>query len=194
VLRRALEPFYTTKPLGQGTGLGLSLAFSTAQAHGGSLSLSSEAGRGTQVLLRLPALEEGAAPPPAAEPRPAVPEGRELLLVDDEELIRATVPRLLHLRGHRVAAVDSGEAALARLGQGLVPDVMILDLNMPDLGGLETLRRLRATHPRLPVLLASGFLDAATEAAVVADPHLLAITKPFSLDEIQDMLGRFDQT
>ncbi|BDU72438.1 hypothetical protein METEAL_16120 [Mesoterricola silvestris] len=183
VLQRAMEPFYTTKPYGKGTGLGLAMVYSTAKAHGGTLTLDSRPGEGTRVRLRLPALA-GAPAPAAAEPVDTDP-GRPLriLLVDDDDLIRDAAPELLELLGHRVATASSGPEGLAMLDLDPDVDVVLLDVNMPGMSGLETLALLRERHPRLPVILATGFLGDATRHLLATDPHLLALAKPYTLEE-----------
>jgi len=189
VVRRAMEPFYTTKPVGKGTGLGLAMVFTTARAHGGTLALSSEEGKGTQVVLTLPA---GAAQTGEGSPveRPAPLEaGLNILVVDDDELIRTTTPMILHFLGHKAVAVDGGRAALGHLARTGVPDLVMLDLNMPGLGGEETLRHIRARYPDLPVLLDSGYAELEVERLVASDPATLFITKPFSFEELQRKLG-----
>lgn len=111
-----------------------------------------------------------------------------ILLVDDDELLRSAVPAMLEHLGHAVEAVDSGRAALARLGQGFNPDCMILDMNMPDMNGLETLHHLRSAGHALPVLIASGFLGPQETEAIKGDHNVAAIAKPFSMEEIKEKL------
>ena len=188
VRAHAMDPFFTTKPLGKGTGLGLSMVFNTARTHGGTLTLRSQEGVGTQVLLRLPGFPApldipDASADPASGSRPM-----SILLVDDDELLRSAVPAMLEHLGHAVEAVDSGRAALARLGQGFNPDCMILDMNMPDMNGLETLRHLRSAGHSLPVLIASGFLGPQETEAIKGDHNVIAIAKPFSMEEIKEKL------
>ena len=180
VRARAMEPFFTTKPVGRGTGMGLSMAYATLKAHGGTLAIRSAPGQGTLLTLRLPAASGAMAPSaaPEAEPRPA--QTRRILLVDDDALIQATVPDLVETLGHRVTTVADGREALARLASGEDFDLVILDLNMPGLNGAETLMGIRRIRPRLPVLLATGFLDEATARLVKADGLALSILKPFS--------------
>jgi len=179
VQARAMEPFFTTKPIGKGTGMGLSMAYATLKAHGGSLGIESAPGRGTLVTLRLPAAA-------GAEDAPAVPEAPRtagpwrILLVDDDALILATVPDLIETFGHQVATAADGREALACLQSGAAFDVVILDLNMPDMNGAETLKGIRRLRPRLPVLLATGFLDEATGELLARDGRALCILKPFS--------------
>lgn len=111
-----------------------------------------------------------------------------ILLVDDDDLILASVPSLLEVLGHRVTALDRGAKALEALDAGPLPDLVILDVSMPDMGGVETLRRLRQRHPLLPVLLATGNVDQEVEDARAGDPHTRVIPKPFTLTQIRTLL------
>jgi PAS domain S-box-containing protein len=184
VLAKAVEPFYTTKAVGKGTGLGLSMAYSTAKAHGGSLTLRSAPGRGTTVVLLLPGM--GQTPAPAAPaPEQAASRALRVLVVDDEEMIRETVPPMLEVLGHTVTLAAGGQEALDLLTLGPRPDLVLLDLNMPEMSGSETLRQLRRTQPRLPVLMATGYLDEATESGLAQDPHAWHLRKPFTLDDLR---------
>jgi signal transduction histidine kinase len=188
VLKRAMEPFFTTKPFGKGTGLGLSMVYNTVKVHGGVVNLQSAPGQGTVVTVSLPGLAAGNLAT-SAPPMPKAAGGHlRILLVDDDELIRAAVPAMLQLFGHTVEVASGGHAALERLDQGGLPDLVILDLNMPEMGGAETLRRMRKEHPALPVLIATGHLDSAMEMLLELDPCALSITKPFSMDELRHKL------
>ncbi|HLO68487.1 MAG TPA: response regulator [Holophaga sp.] len=111
-----------------------------------------------------------------------------ILLVDDDELILASVPSLLEILGHVVETADRGAKALARLEAGPDPDLVILDVTMPEMGGVETLGRLRRIKPALPVLLATGNVDAAVEDAIAGDPRASVIPKPFTLGQIRTVL------
>jgi two-component system CheB/CheR fusion protein len=188
VLNKAMEPFFTTKAFGKGTGLGLAMVLNAVRAHGGALLLESEPGRGTRALMTFPAAAENPAQAGALASLPPTKAARNILLVDDDELLRASVPLLLRLLGHQVEALDSGEAAMRWLEAGGRPDLVILDVNMPTMGGLETLRHVRVLHPTLPVLLATGYLETDVENALMEDPLLMAIAKPFTLAEIQQRI------
>jgi len=191
-LDRAMDPFFTTKEVGKGTGLGLAMVCRTVKAHHGQVDIQSEPQRGTRVRLRLPACEpEGAGEPAQDEdgPEPAAPSGVvSVLVVDDDELVQGSLTIILEQLGHGVTLAASGEEALDRLGQGLRPDVVILDMNMPGLGGAGTLPRLRALWPGLPVLLSTGRVDQAAIALAEAHPHVQLLPKPFNVKEFKRTL------
>jgi PAS domain S-box-containing protein len=185
---RACEPFFTTKPLGKGTGLGLAMVFGTVQAHGGTLELLTAPGQGTSVVLVLPATE--AAPAPAPVPAPVLDQGfLAILLVDDDDLIRGSVTPMLGFLGHRAQAAAGGRQALDLLAGGLVVDLIILDLNMPEMTGAETLSRILEAYPDQKVLLASGYSDGDVGALLADRPGVSFIQKPFTLQELQLRLG-----
>ena len=189
VLEKALNPFFTTKAQGKGTGLGLSIAYRTARAHQGELDIQSEPGQGTTVRLRFPACSTNRQAPEAA-PAPVVsvasaPSGLKVLLVDDDELIQSSVPLILEAMGHSVSAAWCGEEGLAQLEAGFEPDVVILDMNMPGLGGAGTLPRLHALHPDLPVIVATGRADQAVLELIEAHPGVSLLLKPFGMKELK---------
>ena len=190
VLEKATEPFFTTKGVGKGTGLGLSMVYSTVKAHRGQLDIQSEPGQGTRVQMRFPVCLDGppAAPVQRAEPQACAHRGFQVLLVDDDELIQDSMQTSLEILGHQVSIAPSGEEALAMLESGFQPDVVILDMNMPGIGGAGTLPRLRALRPDLPVLLATGRADQAALNLVAAHPKVTLMSKPFSMRELQQNL------
>jgi CheY-like chemotaxis protein len=190
VLARAMEPFFTTKEAGKGTGLGLASVYATVKAHGGTVALRSAPGRGTTVEIRLPAADGGAAPAAPAEVPVPAPGSLRILQVDDDDLILATLPRMLEQSGHRVVTAGGGREALEQLCAGLEVDVVVLDLNMPGMNGLETLERIRGIRPNLPVLLATGFLEPGAEERLRRCGRAMSIAKPFSMTELAGMLKR----
>ncbi len=191
VLERALDPFFTTKGVGKGTGLGLSMVYSTVTAHRGQLAIESEPGKGTRVRLLFPVCgkeaygAEGVASAARAHP----PRSLKVLLVDDDDLIQRSIQALLEVMGHTaVTTVLSGEEALAALEAGLEPDLVILDMNMPGLGGTGTLPCLRALRPAVPVLLSTGRADQTALTLASAHPGVTLLSKPFGLRELQSHL------
>jgi PAS domain S-box-containing protein len=193
VLEKAMDPFFTTKEVGKGTGLGLSMVFSTVMAHRGQMAIESEPGQGTRVRLRFPACDQEA---PAQAALPAMvedvvlPRGSlKVLLVDDDDLIQSSMQAIFEVLGHTaVTTALNGEEALALLEAGLEPDLVILDMNMPGLGGAGTLPRLRVLHPTVPVLLATGRVDQMALTLASAHPGVTLLSKPFGLRELQKHL------
>ncbi|MBI4913453.1 MAG: PAS domain S-box protein [Acidobacteria bacterium] len=189
VLDRATEPFFTTKPQGQGTGLGLSIVYGAVKSHGGRMEIESHPGAGTRVRLRFPACapetREGAKAPVPPRGSSAL----KVLLVDDDDLVQASMSALLEELGHAVQVADSGEAGLRLIEEGGEFDVVILDLNMPGLGGAGTLPLLRKARPDLPVLVATGKADQAAMDLVARIRGTQLLPKPFSLAEVQRCLA-----
>ena len=190
VLAKAMDPFFTTKEVGKGTGLGLSMAFTIVKAHGGQLELESAPGKGTRVRLLFPAMVTKDLRPAATPPAPIQPvkTAMDVLLIDDDDLIQKSTRMLVEALGHAVTLAPSGEVALALLEQGFQPDAVILDMNMPGLGGKATLPRLRGLCPTVPVLLATGRVDQEALDLVAAHPFVTLMSKPFSYEELRGHL------
>ncbi|WP_306590481.1 PAS domain-containing sensor histidine kinase [Geothrix sp. 21YS21S-4] len=186
---RAHEPFFTTKPIGLGTGQGLSMALETARAMGGEMVIESRFGQGTTVSLILPELldPKAAVPPEKATDTPI---GRSLtiLFVDDDELMQSTIPPMFRVLGHKVMVAVDGLDALRYLSMEVDFDLVILDHNMPGMTGLETLAELRRLHPTKPVLLATGNLEPKIAKSLRQDPWARGIEKPFSIREITKLM------
>jgi len=190
VLDKALDPFFTTKEQGKGTGLGLSMVYATVKAHQGTLDIQSEPGRGTRIRLRFPAcpgaMETGA----EVDPRVKKGSARRLsiLVVDDDPLIQSSFRAQLDVLGHEVVTTPCGEDALGVLRSGLQPDLVILDMNMPGLGGRGTLPLLRVQCPTVPVLIVTGRGDQGALDLVQSHAHVSVLLKPFTLKDLQDQL------
>lgn len=183
VLRRATEPFFTTKPAGRGTGLGLAMVYGTVQAHRGTLDIRSRPGSGTRVLLTFPGTDARPEAPrsegPMAPSRPL-----RILLVDDDPVLRESVGDVLAWQGHAVESASGGEEALARLAQGPAFDLVILDMNMPGMSGGETLPRILELRPDQRILLSSGYTDADLQTLLQAYPTVQLLPKPFTTREL----------
>jgi PAS domain S-box-containing protein len=190
---RIFDPFFTTKPVGQGTGLGLSVVHGIVLAHGGTIEVDTAPGRGTTFHVRLPAVAAGApaSPEPAAHAvEAALGAGRHVLYVDDDEVMRLTVERLLARAGFRVTTVGDVEAAVARAQQGDDVDVVVTDYNMPGSSGLDAARRIAALRPGLPVVISTGYVTEELRAqAAVAGVHAL-LRKENTFEELPALLGR----
>ncbi len=189
VLARAMDPFFTTKETGKGTGLGLSMVYTIVKAHKGQIDLSSQPGTGTRVRVRFPSIEP--TPQPTKSPAPEVtPQlyGLTVFVVDDDEMIRCAMEVMLEALGHRPHLFPSGESVLEALAGPAETDMVILDMNMPGMGGGGTLPLLRDLRPTLPVLLATGRADQAAVNLADAHPLVTLISKPFGLGELQKYL------
>ena len=186
LLTRVTDPFFTTKPPGRGTGLGLAMVYGTVKAHGGSLDIQSELGKGTCIRLRFPAVVAKAQTAPELEADPAIPDrSLRVLLVDDDELIRGILPAMLEQLGHQVETASSGLEAIRRLNAGLEADLIILDHNMPGMTGAETLPRVLQLRPSIRVLIATGFMDTDLKILLADFPSVSTLHKPFSLAELR---------
>lgn len=174
ILRRVCEPFFTTKAVGQGTGLGLAMVFGLAQQSKGRLAIESEVGRGTRVELALPFATE--APAQAARaPGEAPVSGRSarILVVDDDAQVRHVTASFLAGFGHDATEAGDGEAALRSFAPGRF-DLIVADLAMPGMSGIELAAEIRDRDPSLPVLILTGH----AEAMQIPD-DLPVLTKPF---------------
>lgn len=164
-LARCIEPFFTTKGIGRGTGLGLSMVHGLAEQSGGRLLMDSAPGRGTQVHMLLPASDVEVLTPAASEPVVVTVPPARVLLVDDEPLVRAGLVAMLVEQGHQVAVAESARVALALLGNDRF-DVVISDLMMPGMDGAALAEAVAADWPGLPVVLISGYAEQAGPAGV----------------------------
>jgi len=182
-LTRAVEPFFSTKGIGQGTGLGLSMAHGLACQLGGTLTITSQPGLGTRVNIWLPRSAQAvAADDPVAHTRRALSAGAALL-VDDEESIRLSTADMLSELGFTVHEADSAEAALGAIDAGLAPDVLVTDHLMRGMTGVQLARRVREGHPNTKIVIISGFADMEG-----VDPSLRRLTKPFVQSDLEAVL------
>ncbi|WP_279356786.1 response regulator [Methylobacterium indicum] len=174
ILGRVFEPFFTTKGVGQGTGLGLAMVFGLVQQSGGTIRIDSEVGHGTTVLLYLPRSHDAVEAVQAAGAAPApAPRRARVLVVDDDPQVRHVTASFLNGFGYDEAEVPSGEAALERLAAEPF-DLVVADLAMPGMSGLDLAEAVRTHWPALPFLLVTGHAEA---ARIPADFSVLE--KPF---------------
>lgn len=179
-LRRATEPYYTTKQPGKGTGLGLSMVHGLAEQSGGRLELRSEPGKGTSATIWMPVSTQPAIAGQAGSgPSPPVRAGLEVLVVDDDELVAATTGGMLEALGHTALTVASAAAALAIVNSSRKLDLLLTDYAMPGTDGAELAAQVRALRPSLPITLVSGYVHGSEELAPYS-----RLAKPFSLDEL----------
>jgi PAS domain S-box-containing protein len=187
VLARATEPFYSTKPLGKGTGLGLAQVYGIARQSGGTLRLDSAPGKGTSVDILLSAAEPSDDPAEPAhgssgEARNAAAAGATVLVVDDDRDVRAFLADSLEGMGHKVVAVGSGEEGLDSLA-GWRPDLALIDYAMPGMHGADVARAARELHPGLPIVFVTGYAETGQLEAALG-PDVPVLRKPFSVADL----------
>lgn len=177
-LARAIEPFFSTKGTGRGTGLGLSMVHGLASQLNGKLVISSTVDVGTTIELILPVAQGQQDEAGVAEQPVAKVASRRVLLVDDDDAARGAVREMLEALGFVVSEADSGGAGLALLSTNEF-DHLVTDHLMPGMDGVELIAQARSSHPDLPVLIVSGYADL-TDIPV----DLPRLAKPFRIDEL----------
>lgn len=186
VLSQALDPFFTTKEVGQGTGLGLPVAFGIINGHQGYLTIASEPGTGTRIGIYLPRLLQHVPDPTAANVKVLEPDAlqqKNILVVDDEEAVQDVIRRFLQIAGHKVTCAASGKQALECLAQNSV-DLIVLDWMIPKEEGHHNFERLRSAQPELPILICTGLVEAAQATALAKERSVALLRKPFRMNEL----------
>jgi CheY-like chemotaxis protein len=178
-LARAVEPFFSTKGVGQGTGLGLSMVHGLASQLGGALTIESKLGLGTTIALWLPVTEAVPNEPTAPQDAGPTRDRGTALLVDDEELVRQSTADMLTELGYQVVEAASAEEALRIVRNGARIDLILTDHLMPGMTGVDLARTLVERRPDLPVVLISGYADVDGVA-----PDMPRLTKPFRKHEL----------
>ena len=180
---RALEPFFTTKEAGEGTGLGLSVVYGVVDALGGTIGIESESGAGTTVEVLLPAADGVAHASETLGAAPRSGRAERVLVVEDRKLVRDLARDLLIAAGFDVATADGADAALELDGPF---DLLLTDVVMPATSGPALAERLRATQPDLPVVFMSGYTDDVLGDDVLALPGTSFLRKPFGAEALVD--------
>jgi PAS domain S-box-containing protein len=186
ILKKAIEPFFSSKPLGKGTGLGLSMVHGLAVQLGGALQLASTVGKGTTATLVLPVATAAPEIEAPAQVVPKVNRSAVILYVDDDPLIAMSTMEMLEDLGHRVIGANSGPHALDIIKSGQPIDLMMTDHVMPGMTGIELAAASREVRPSLPILLATGYADL-PEGAQLDLPRL---AKPYHQDQLRDRLDQ----
>ncbi len=199
VLKRLFEPFFTTKEVGKGTGLGLAMVYGIVQQSGGRIEAASEPGRGSTFRVYLPLTHElDRSPAPRAAPT-APAEGTEtVLLVEDEEAVRQLARRTLQSQGYNVLEAGDGVAALTVCQRHLRSiDLVVTDVVMPELGGVDLVQRLRTVRPQLKVLYMSGYTDSTVLRHGIVESEANYLQKPFTPDlltrKVRELLDQVPQ-
>jgi len=184
VQQNIFEPLFTTKG-DEGTGMGLAASYGIVQEHKGTIDVSSEPGDGTQFILTFPPADGEPASGEESSEEPTGSESVSVLVVDDEEMVRSTVTRLLSLNGHEVDRASSGEEAL-EMYSGADYDIVFTDFGMPEMTGAELSQELKNRAPDLPVILLTGYTE--TEKAIGEVDGILS--KPFKRDELEGTIQK----
>jgi signal transduction histidine kinase len=187
-LKRAIEPFFSTKPLGKGTGLGLSMIHGLAVQLGGRLQLKSVVGQGTTAILWMPIADADALPVAPAPSAPSQQPSRAaiILVVDDDPLVAMSTVDMLEDLGHTVIEANSADQALKILEDGRSVDLMLTDHVMPGMTGVELAHIARSKRPAMPVLLATGYTDLPAGQKI----DLPRLSKPYLQNELQEQIDR----
>ena len=184
VIDRAFEPFFTTKEVGKGTGLGLSQIHGFAAQAGGRAEIRSEEGRGTTITFVLPRTEKKIALATPSGSMSVLPKGLCVLLVEDNPQVREFAEGLLVDLGCEVMSAQSGQHALELL-EGKPIDLVLSDVVMPGMSGVELARRMRDSHPSVPVLLATGYSDEIVKRGSEFD----VLAKPFGAVDLSKAMA-----
>jgi signal transduction histidine kinase/CheY-like chemotaxis protein len=186
ILKKAIEPFFSSKPLGKGTGLGLSMVHGLAVQLGGALQLASTVGKGTTATLVLPVATSAPEVESPVQVAPKVNRSAVILYVDDDPLIAMSTMEMLEDLGHQVIGANSGLHALDIIKSEQPIDLMMTDHVMPGMTGIELAAASRQVRPSLRILLATGYADL-PEGAQLDLPRL---AKPYHQDQLRDRLDQ----
>jgi PAS domain S-box-containing protein len=192
IVARAFDPFYTTKPLGQGTGLGLSMIYGFMRQSGGEAKIRSEVGRGTTVSLHLEryAGEEVCDPTKA----PSSPMRKDnlgtALVLEDEPAVRHFVIEVLEQQGFQVIAAEDGPSALDIVQSSHPLDLLITDIGLPGLNGRQVAEAARARRPSLKILFMTGYAETAAASERFLGPGMGLITKPFRVESLEARIAQ----
>jgi PAS domain S-box-containing protein len=183
---RIFEPFFTTKPPGEGTGLGLSTVYGIVKQSGGYIAVQSVVGSGTTFTLLLPRVFESSEPGSVAQGAvQQSPSHGTILLVEDESAVREATKRMLRKYGFDVLEAKHGEDALILWErEALRVDVVLTDVVMPLMGGVDLVRALRAKSPRLRVVFMSGYTQGTLELSSMDESATRFLPKPFTADQL----------
>ncbi|HEX8486109.1 response regulator, partial [Sphingomonas sp.] len=192
VLPKIFEPFFTTKEVGKGTGLGLSTVYGIVKQSGGYIFADSKPGQGSSFTLYLPVHTASTAPAPArlAAPRSSVKPAEmwgtgTILLVEDEDMVRAVAERALTRQGYTVLTAENGEVALQILDKTERPDLLISDVVMPLMDGPTMVRHAREKYPDLPIIFMSGYAEEQLRRSIDLD-RVAFLPKPFSVQQLAE--------
>jgi len=182
--QRIFEPFFTTKDQGKGTGLGLSVVYGVVNSHNGFITVQSEPRKGSEFTLCFPLLGEGSGLHRMRRKRPLARGKETVLVVDDEIDVGEVIGGMLENLGYDVAVVQSGLEALSAYEKGDRYDVIILDMNMPEMGGKETFYRIKNMDPDVCVIVSTGYSNTSIDGTPFKEAIDGFLQKPYQLEEL----------
>ncbi len=193
VLEKAFEPFFSTKPPGQGTGLGLAMVYGTIKQSGGHVYIESSPGRGTKVNILLPIFQKDSSIEASSElegPDLEIEPGQLVMVVEDEELVKKTVSDYLKRLGFEVVLFSTAEDALSYLRDkdSAIPSILITDVVMPGTSGLVLAEEIRRFVPEMPVLFMSGYSPEVIEKQGILPETIPFLSKPFTISDLSRAL------
>ena len=191
VQARIFEPFYTTKELGQGTGLGLAVVYGIVNQHGGMIHVYSEVGRGTTFRIYLPFVDQAAAVRTKEEPRELVGGSETVLLAEDDRVLRNATAKLLARLGYRIIPVATGREALDTIvALGKEIDLAVLDVVMPEMNGRTVFDIARGSFPKLRFLFTTGYSPAAFNIGGLQALSVEVLHKPYGFADLARAVRR----
>jgi len=182
--QRIFEPFFTTKDQGKGTGLGLSVVYGVVNSHNGFITVQSEPRKGSEFTLCFPLLGEGSGLHRMRRKRPLARGKETVLVIDDEVDVGEVIGGMLENLGYDVAVVQSGLEALSAYEKGDRYDVIILDMNMPEMGGKETFYRIKNMDPDVCVIVSTGYSNTSIDGTPFKEAIDGFLQKPYQLEEL----------
>ena len=191
-MSKIFDPFFTTKDVGKGTGLGLATAYSAVSQFKGTIEVESQLGKGTTFIIELPLAEQKS----SVHSLGSIPDvvevdtyARTLLVVEDDSLVSEMLQETLEVLGHKSICVENGKAALALYEKRHEEiDGIILDLNMPIMGGKETFNALKQINPEVKVIISTGYSAEQTASELLANGVCCIVSKPYKIADIDEAI------
>lgn len=190
VQQRIFEPFFTTKDQGKGTGLGLSVVYGVVNSHNGFITVQSEPGIGSKFNLFLPLLTDSEKIKRTSKTTKLLRGSEHVLVVDDEEHVGEVIGSMLQDLGYKVTVAKSGKEALSLYKKKKRFDVIVLDMNMPTMGGKETFYRLKEIDPAVRVVVSTGYSNTSLESSPLRSAVDGILQKPYQMEDLSKTMRK----